>query len=239
MCTSGWIKTKKGYIIFKNRDLPKNKLFPKNFLKITKKEIYFYDERKTGYWFAANKYFSINTLTGPHKEKRKGFKHSGTFHISKEVITKAKSIKEASNLFQKIILKEKIENSRSVLIANEKKAILLEIALNKIKQKTYKKKIFKSNTFELLKKFDSKEINRHQGLKNIKKLCKKINSAFELTKILKYHSPNSIGNICRHDYSETIASVILEKINNKYILYYIANGNPCKKKYNKKKFTLN
>ncbi|NCN86488.1 hypothetical protein GW932_01535 [archaeon] len=238
MCTSGWIKTKQGYVIFKNRDLPKNKPFPKNFLKITKKEIYFYDKQKTGYWFAANKYFSINTLTGPYKEKRKGFKSSGTFHISKKVIKQAKSPKEATKLFNKLILEEKIENSRTVLIANEKEAIIIEIALNKIKQKTYNKNIFKTNTFQLLKKLDSKNKEQHERLKNTKKLCKKIKSSFKLTKILKYHSNASVGNICRHDSSETISSAILEKKKTKYILYYITNGSPCKNKYKKKEFKL-
>jgi len=237
-CTAGWIKTSEGYIMFKNQDVRKEKADCKKEVIVNHHGVVLLKDQlgKKGCWFGFNRHFSICTLSGPYKDIQSG---KGSKHISELVLRKARSLKEAVIMFKKQILKEEIPNSRSVIIANEEQAIVLEIKGKKIKSKNYPSKCFRTNIFLLLKEFNKfanqdypkKRERSLARLRGIIKLTKKIKIGSQLKSPLGSHSERDLSSICRHDHSVTAGSVILEKKKNSFLIYYILNNSPCRGEY--------
>lgn len=65
----------------------------------------------------------------------------------------------------------------------------------------------------------------------IAKTINKIKCAEDVLPLLSYHSRNPLENICRHDYSVTIGSAVIEKSSNHVKIYNLLNKSPCKGKY--------
>ena len=74
-CTIGWIRTKDGYVLFKNRDINVNNPVFSNFIRKSENYISFEDRKyKQGLWFAINNYgIGIASTAGPYNEYPSGF----------------------------------------------------------------------------------------------------------------------------------------------------------------------
>lgn len=236
-CTTGWIKTKTGFIMFKNRERVLEKNILTNFILKDNNLITFEDKRFNGCWFGINKYFGLTNTLGPYREDPEGFSSENeNFEINKEVLQKAKSVEEATELYKKLFFEQKIGKSYSVIICDSQHANILELAPNKVEVKTVNNSVFRANNFLFLKEYNKEPriVDRsEQRFKKLLELIKDVKKAEDIIPILKYHSDNDVENICRHDYGTTIGSTILELKNNEIILYYLLNKSPCKGEYKK------
>lgn len=236
-CTIGWIKTEKGYILFKNRDLSaKNPIFS-NMLRKSEKDVIFSDRKLKGTWFAINKQgIGIVSADGPYKEGKES--ESFKRKIQKEAfdeITKRgiKSVDEATELYKKICMKEEIYSSANIILCNNKRANVIEIAPDKVNIAVYHDKVFRTNHFFNMKEFNEETDSLKRSIKRLKKidnLAKDVKKPEEIISILKYHSKDSDESICRHGKSTTMASVVAEYVPNKVNLNYVLNKHPCEAK---------
>ena len=241
-CSWGWIRTKNGYLMFKNRDRRKSEHLKTNYLVTKKGMISFEDKHFKGSWFGLNKYIGVMHSWGPYRKVPEGYQcPNENFHINKIVLEKAKSVKDAVALYKKIFSKEKIGKSYNVLICDKKKAIVIEFALDKVKQKTFTNSVFRTNTFLFLKKFnDEKHIfeRADERLAIVKKSSKKLKDPDTIMALLSSHGKTNFKNVCRHDKSTTVGSAVAEVVGNEVTLYYLLNKSPCKGKYKKKVMKL-
>ncbi|MBZ9572944.1 hypothetical protein KJA17_02055, partial [Patescibacteria group bacterium] len=158
------------------------------------------------------------------------------FELNKTILEKAKSVEEATELYQKLFFEQKIGESYNIIICDSKQANIIELVLNKAKVKTVNESAFRTNTFLLMREYnkDPKIVDRsEQRLKNVLELVKKVRKAEDVIPILKFHSSNDLENICRHDHCVTVGSTILELKGNEIITYYLLNKSPCKGEYKK------
>lgn len=229
--------------MFKNSDRKPDKELLTNHIKKQNRILTLEDKKFNGCWFGINQYFGITTACGPYREIPDGYTcENENFGINKEVLQKAKSADEATKLYKKLFLRQKIGKSYTAIICNSKCANVLEMALNTVKLKKVAANALRTNVFLDLEKFNNNaEVAERSGfrLKKLKKLMQNIKKAEDIIGILKYHSHNDMENICRHDYSSTIGSAILEKNKDKIILYYLLNKSPCKGNYKKETININ
>jgi hypothetical protein len=241
MCTIGWIKTESGFIMFKNRDRRPNKKLLTNYIKKEQGILTFEDKKFNGCWFGINQYFGIAVAWGPYRKVPKGYTcENENFGINKKVLEEAKSVDEATKLYKKLFLRQKIGKSYIVIICDSKYANVLELVLNIVKIKKVTANALRSNVFMELEKFNNntKIVERSRArLKKLRKLMQNVKKADDLKHVLKYHSRDNMENICRHDYSSTIGSAILEKRKDKIKIYHLLNKSPCKDNY--KRETIN
>lgn len=236
-CTTGWIKTQPGFILFKNRDRRPEENILSNFICKDDKLVTFEDETFKGCWFGINKYIGVTSTAGPSRDVPEGYTcENENFELNKIVLQKAKSVEEATELYQKLFFRQKIGESYNVIICDSKHANIIELILDKASIKTVNESAFRTNTFLFMKKYnkDPKIVDRsRQRLKKVLELVQNVKKAEDITPILKFHSNNNMENICRHDYSVTVGSVALELRGDEIIIYYLLNKSPCEGEYKK------
>ncbi len=239
-CTIGWIRTKNGYIIFKNRDTKKEFLTDNLFQKTEGLVKIGYKSERKGCWIGINRYgIGFTSAKGPYREVPAGYFSWKKFNeIGEKVLKRAKSLDEAIGLFIKNYKKQKIGDSANILLSDKNHAYLLEFWLENIKIKKYSRFIFKTNHFELMGRLNQNLKSLNSSTKRLKKFRElfryhKPKRAEDLIPLLTHHSRNAEENICRHGRVMTVGSAIFEVKNNAIICYYSLNRSPCKGKYNK------
>lgn len=236
-CTTGWIKTKSGFILFKNRERGPEENILSNFIFKDDKLMTFEDKTFEGCWFGINKYIGVTSTLGPYRDIPEGYTcENENFELNKTVLQKAKSVEEATKLYQKLFFEQKIGKSYNVIICDSRHANIIELVLDKASIKTINRSVFRTNTFLSMKEYNKapKIIDRSvQRLKKVLELVKNVKKAEDVIPILKFHSSNEIENICRHDYGVTVGSTVLELRENKIIIYYLLNKSPCEGEYKK------
>ena len=86
-CTSGWIRTKNGFIVFKNRDRKPEEKILSNFFNKKHNLITFEDKKFKGCWLGINKHIGIVVSFGPYRETPKGYTvENEIFEINKKVL---------------------------------------------------------------------------------------------------------------------------------------------------------
>ena len=202
----------------------------------------FEDKISKGCWFGFNKHFGITAAYGPYANYT-DIKQSKdeNFEINKTVLQKAKSVEEATKLYKKLFLEQKIDKSFNLIICDSNSANVMELVQDKIHLKTENESSFRTNSFLFLKGYDKDpervEISGHR-LTKVLELVKNVQKAEDIIPILKFHSKNNKENVCRHDYGVTVGSVILELKGNEVIIYHLLNKSPCKGEYEKEVIKL-
>ncbi|MBU2633984.1 MAG: C45 family peptidase [Nanoarchaeota archaeon] len=236
-CTIGWIKTKSGFVMFKNRDRDPEENVLSNFILKDNGLTTFEDKKFRGCWFGINKYFGITNTLGPYGGVPVGYTcENENLELNKIVLQRAKSVEEATKLYQQLFFEQKIGQSYNVFICDSKQANIIELVLNKSNVKTFENSVFRTNTF-----FSMTEYNINpkivegsvQRLEKLLELVRNVESAEDVIPILRFHSKNGLENICRHDYGVTVGSTVLESRGDKAIIYYLLNKSPCKGEYEK------
>ncbi|MBZ9572937.1 hypothetical protein KJA17_02020, partial [Patescibacteria group bacterium] len=72
-CTTGWIKTESGFILFKNRDRRPEENILSNFISKEDKLITFEDKTFKGCWFGLNNYIGVTSTIGPYRDVPEGY----------------------------------------------------------------------------------------------------------------------------------------------------------------------
>lgn len=242
-CTTGWIKTKSGFIMFKNRDRdPEENIFS-NFILKDDNLITFEDKKFRGCWFGLNQHFGITHALGPYGDVPPGYTcEDENFVLNKIVLQEAVSVEQATELYQKLFFEKRIGESYNVLICDSKQANILELVLERSTVKTVDRSAFRTNTFLSMEEYNKNPkivYGSTQRLETILELVKDVKSAEDFLPILKFHSNNKFENICRHDYSVTVGSIVAELRDGEIVIYYLLNGSPCQGEYRKEVLTLN
>jgi predicted choloylglycine hydrolase len=236
-CTIGWIITKKGFILFKNRDRdkeePKENLFSRN-----RSLICFEDRRFRGCWIGINRHgLGVSSSTGPNRDVPEGFHcENEIFEINRIVLEKAKSVEEAAKLYIKLFKEKRIGKSYNVIICDKNHANIIELIPNKSSVRIAKDSAFRTNNFETMREFNTNPERTKRSYLRLKKtleLAKGVKEAEDLTPILSFHSKDNYENICRHDAALTMGSAIFEVNGNEAAVYYLLNKSPCEGKYKK------
>ena len=244
-CTIGWIKTKEGYILFKNRDTRKKYLKDNSFQKTKNLVRIGYKSGRNGCWIGVNNYgIGFTSAKGPYRKVSEGYSTWIKFNeIGEKVLKKARNLEEALNLFIDSYKKQKVGESANVLLCDKNRAYLLELCLGNVKIKKYSRSVFKTNHFELMKNFNKNFKSLNASLKRLKKFKNlfkdyKPKTAEGLIPLLTYHSRDSEENICRHGRIMTVGSSIFEFSATKIVVLYSINEAPCKGKFSKKEIKL-
>lgn len=131
-CTIGWIKTPKGYLLFKNRDTSPELVGSSEFYKDDRTASIAYKKRK-GHGIGINKHgVGVASARGPDRKDRKGYQDWKRYNeISEKVLKEAKTLSEAREIFVSIYLNEKIGDSANIIICNKEKAEVIELGNGK------------------------------------------------------------------------------------------------------------
>ncbi len=232
----GWIRKKKNFLLFKNRDSKREHLKTNVFVKDDTMACVIYTNRK-GCWAGVNKYgIGFVSAKGPYRIIPKNHSSWKRFNeIGETVLKQANTLIEAKELFLKIYKNHKIGESANVLLCDKNRAYLLELCLDKIDTKLYSDHVFKTNHFELLDSLNSafKEAQLETSkvrLKKFEELFEKsdIEQGKDLISLLTHHSERKNENICRHEsIIMTVGSVVFDSSDRKTCAYYNINKSPC------------
>ena len=194
-CTIGWIKTKEGCILFKNRDTKKEYLKDNLFQKTKQLVKIGYKSGRKGCWIGVNKYgVGLTSAKGPYRNIPEGYSSWLKFNeIGEKVLKKAKDVEDALNLFVKDYKKQKIGETANILLCDKNKAYLLEFCLENIRIKSYFRFVFRTNHFELTKKFNQNFKSLNISVKRLEKFKELFNkykpkNTEDLISLLTYHS---------------------------------------------------
>lgn len=237
-CTIGWIKSREGCIIFKNRDTGKN--LRGDLLKITRNSIKIcHHSGRKGCWIGVNKWFGFASAKGPYRELSENCSPYAKFdEIGELILEKANNLEKALKLFIESYKKQKIGKSANILLCNPNKAYLIEFCSGKINIKTYSRFVFRTNHFLSMRKFNRNFEFLNTSVKRLKKFRELVSiykpkNAEQLIPLLSYHSENAEESICRHGTISTLGSAIFEISKNSITLWYSLNDNPCRNKFSK------
>ncbi|UCD04558.1 MAG: hypothetical protein JSW73_02915 [Candidatus Woesearchaeota archaeon] len=244
-CTIGWIRTKEGYILFKNRDLNITNPIFSNFIRKSDSYVSFEDRRfKQGLWFAINNYgIGMACADGPYKDCPSGFMgedfkkklNKAVFlRITKDKITSAD---EATIVYKDIFYKYQVGGSLTVLICDRRKANVLELTSEKANVTTYHDSVFRTNHFLNMREYNkySPALERSKvRLNKTAEFAESVRKAEDVLAMLKSHSRNDRESICRHGKSITMGSVSAELKNKGIDIFYFLNRWPCQAKEYKK-----
>lgn len=241
-CTIGWIKTKEGFILFKNRDRKKGELKENYFYK-DDDVISFEDRRFNGCWAGINRNgIGIVSSLGPYQEIPAGYKGANeNFGVNKEVLLKGKTVNGATELYIRLFQAQKIGKSCNVIICDKKCANIIELVLDRVNVKTARGPIFRTNHFETMKEYNVVSERTKRSfirLGKVLELTERVKEGRDLISVLKFHSENEYENICRHDYALTVGSVIFEAKQKEITIYSLLNISPCRGEYKKETFYL-
>ncbi|MFC1769401.1 carcinine hydrolase/isopenicillin-N N-acyltransferase family protein [Nanoarchaeota archaeon] len=235
MCTTGWIKTKKGFIVFKNRDRLPDENINSNYFTNEGGVVFFGDRKFNGSWIGINKLgVAITHSFGPNRDVPEGYSQNENFLLNKTILEKAQSLDEATNLYKDLFIKEKIGKSYNVMICDGTKSNVFEFILDNYCMKESNDCALRSNHFHIMEDYnvDEKVVCRSKKrLLRMKSLLKNVESGQDLIPILKSHSENGKENICRHDYAVTVGSVIMELKDGLIEVHHILNKSPCEGDY--------
>lgn len=244
-CTIGWIKTRDGYVLFKNRDINVNNPIFSNFIRKSESYVSFEDRKyKQGLWFAINKYgIGMVSADGPYTEYPSGFMgidfkkklNKAVFlRITKDKVTSAD---EVTKLYKNMFSKYQVGGSSIILICDRTKANILELTSEETNVTTYHDSVFRTNHFLNMQNYNkySAALERSRvRLNKITELAGSVKKAKDMIPILKSHSRNDREAICRHGKSITMGSVSAGWKSNGMNVYYFLNRWPCQAKEYKK-----
>ncbi len=224
MCSIGWLKLEDSWILFKNRDRAVGEAKENVFIQ-DDDLVGFGDKKFPGLWIGINKYgVGITTAYGPIKDVPFGLTPEN-FEANEEVLRKCKTVKEATGMY--LELAKELGRSFNIIIADSKHAVALETIPNDSSKEDFDKIVAKTNYFTKLKKYniDKERIKRSDArFKKLMEFLPRVKDGKDLIPILKFHSKtNDYENICRHDYTETVASAIFEVRGGKIKIYYSLN----------------
>lgn len=243
-CTIGWIKTKDGFLLFKNRDRKKEE--PKgNYFHKDKDVITFEDKKYKGCWIGVNKYgIGVVSSAGPLADVPNDYQCvDECFEANKQVLLESKSLEEATNLYIEFFRGQKIGKSYNVIIGDKNKANIIELFLDKTNVKTSNKSIFRTNNFETMRQYNTIPQRTKRSELRLRTLKRLIGEGAEdakgLIPILSYHSSEDNNeNICRHDVSHTVGSAIMKVKEREVDICSLLNESPCKRKYKEETFSF-
>jgi len=237
-CTIGWIKSKEGCIIFKNRDTRKN--LRGDLVKITRNSIKICHQRgRKGCWIVINKWLGFMSAKGPYRELLENRASYAKFdELGEIILERTNNLERALKLFIESYKKQKIGKSANILLCNTNKAYLLELCSGKINIKSYSRFVFRTNHFLSMRKFNRNFEFLNISVKRLKKFRElfsiyKPKNAEQLIPLLSYHSKDPEENICRHGTISTLGSAIFEISRSGVTLWYSLNDNPCRNKFSK------
>jgi len=234
MCTIGYVKTDKGFILFKNRDKLKENI-RKNYVNVDENLISFEDENIDGCWMGFNKHgVGFSYAIGP-KKLVKGFPY--IFKMNKYILENSKNTDEAISKFIESYKKYNFKGSFNIIFCDKNKAKVLEIVGDKFCVEDINGSCFRTNRFELMKEFNNDSLKVERAKKRLKRFLGLFDKK-NILQVLKHHSEDNESCICKHKGSITTGSVVFEMIDNKLIVNSLLNGFPCENEYNKEVFSL-
>lgn len=241
-CTIGWVKTKDGYILFKNRDFFTNyKLQDALFMKdkvIGIQHINFW-----GYSAGINEHGVGIVVAGSGFDGMTKKKPIRMWPICKYALENSKTAKTAKEIVAKEFLKQKPTEGGNTIIADRKTAFVLENTGHDIEVQRGHAHIYRTNHFILLKNKYPLSVTKPKNIASLTRY-QTITNFFEknnprkvdnIIKALKNHDPSKGENsICRHGkQTKTISSIIFKLQKRKISVYFCLNGNPCENKYDR------
>ena len=240
MCSIGWIKTKEGYILFKNRDTNKKYLRDNLFKKTENVAEVGYMSGRKGCWIGVNKYgIGFTSAKGPYIEIQEGFSSWIKFNeLGEKILKSEKKLERAVKRFIREYKKQKIGESANILLCDKNKTFLLECCCGNVKIKAYSRYAVKTNHFELIKRFNQSK-SLPLSVKRLKKIREVMRNhipktAEELIPLLRYHN-DSEEDVCRKGKIMTVGSAVFEVTDESVIVNYVLNGSPCEGKYKRRK----
>lgn len=236
MCTIAWIKTDKGFIMFKNRDRKAEERIDSNFVNKQGCMLTFEDKKFNGCWFGINQYkLAVTHTIGPYRDIPEGFScENENFDINSLVLKEAKTVEEATGIYKHEFLRKKIGKSYCVIICNNVEARILELALDQVREERFTDSVFRTNSFLLMHDYNKEKqvvTRSNRRLRKAMEMAKDVHSAGDAINILSHHSVDEIENICRHDMSVTVGSVSLELSGDEVSFFHCLNVSPCKGEY--------
>ena len=238
MCSIGWLKLEKSWILFKNRDRPVGEPKTSTFIQDTD-IVGFGDKKFPGVWAGVNKYgVGIASAYGPLRDVVQGLKPEN-FEANEEVLRNCKTVEKAAELYLK--LAKSLGRTFNIIIGDSTHAVALELIPNDSSRETFDRIVTKTNYFTVLTKYNVNKERTERSTARARKLMEllpNVKNGKDMIPILKFHSKtNDYENICRHDITETIASAIFE-ISDKMKIYYVLNGSPHEKNFEEKTISL-
>jgi hypothetical protein len=240
MCSIGWKKLDSGFLIFKNRDrYPHEKI--ENRLIEDDLVIGFGDDTFPGVWLGINKKygFAILTAWGPRERKNK---LEDNFYLVEDALRFGISPESALERF-KAKAEEELQQSYNLIFCDSSKAIELEFSKSIQKVQSHQGMVVKTNDFVILDQMnnqDSHALTSTSRRKLLDYIFPSHESPDEMKSLLSFHSnENPLGNVCRHDYATTIASVFAYVRTNQIHLYYSLDRSPEERNYEEKTILVN
>lgn len=248
MCSIGWKRIKDlatlghelsmsyahqdGYLIFKNRDRYAHEEIRN---KVIEDEVVvgFGDDTFPGLWFGINKKFGFAILTawGPRGAAKKD---ENNFHVVEDALHSSISIYGAVEKYLELS-KEKLKGTYNLIFCDPEKAAMVEWAPDKHSVEYLDGELVKTNDFVVLRQYNEKDKHTLRSAarrKNLQYMFPSHESPEEMESLLAFHSEeNELANVCRHDYSKTIASVFAYVTKEQIRLFYSLDRSPEERDY--------